>query len=279
MLETLGRHVRQNVVGYIALFVALGGTTYAATGGNFILGQSNSASSTTALSAGPTGPALRLTNMGTAPGAKALGLNVASGHAPLSVNSATKVANLNADRLDSIDSSGFLANGTGTVGSTNLAEGAVTPGKFGAIPAARVEKSSNQSIPTNVGTILNFDTETFDSAGIHDNTTNNSRLTAPIDGVYEVSAGVFWDDATESGARAISLIENGAPCAGGCKAESVWPDTGTAFQTVQSVSTVLKLNAGDYMEALAAQGSGGPLPALGAPRSSTFLAMTWVGPG
>jgi len=35
----------------IALLVALGGTTYAASGGNFMLGKANSASSTTSLSA------------------------------------------------------------------------------------------------------------------------------------------------------------------------------------------------------------------------------------
>lgn len=39
------------VIAYAALFVALGGTTYAATGGNFIRGKSNSASSKTSLSA------------------------------------------------------------------------------------------------------------------------------------------------------------------------------------------------------------------------------------
>ena len=33
---------------------------------------------------------------------------MASGHAPFTVNSGTKVANLNADKLDGIDSTGFL---------------------------------------------------------------------------------------------------------------------------------------------------------------------------
>jgi len=40
------------VVAYLALFVALGGTAYAATGGSFILGQPNSASTATQLSSG-----------------------------------------------------------------------------------------------------------------------------------------------------------------------------------------------------------------------------------
>ena len=111
MLKTVGSHVRGNLVGYIALFVALGGTTYAATGGNFILGQANSAGATTSLSAPIAGKkALQLTNTSTGAGATALGLNVASGHTPFTVNSGTKVTNLNADKLDGIDSSAFVPN-------------------------------------------------------------------------------------------------------------------------------------------------------------------------
>lgn len=94
-----------NVMATIAVFIALGGTTYAATGGNFILGRSNSASSTTSLSSSGSGPALKATNtsIGTAGN-----FNVTAGHPPLTVNSGTKVANLNADKLDGKDSSAFL---------------------------------------------------------------------------------------------------------------------------------------------------------------------------
>jgi hypothetical protein len=98
-----------NVMATVAVFIALGGTTYAATGGNFILGQSNSASSTTALSAGTTGPALKVTSTNTTTGATALGLNVPTGHTPFTVNSGTKVAKLNADKLDGLNSTSFLS--------------------------------------------------------------------------------------------------------------------------------------------------------------------------
>jgi hypothetical protein len=50
-----------NVISLVALFVAFGGTTYAATGGNFILGKQNSASTATQLSSGA-GNALKVTN-------------------------------------------------------------------------------------------------------------------------------------------------------------------------------------------------------------------------
>ncbi len=101
-----------NVMVTILAFIVLGGMSYAATGGNFILGKSNSASSTTSLTAPVAGKGLQVTNTSTGAGATALGLNVASGKAPFTVNSGTKVANLNADKLDGIDSSGFLSSGS-----------------------------------------------------------------------------------------------------------------------------------------------------------------------
>jgi hypothetical protein len=102
MRQKFGSHVSYaNVMATAAVFIALGGTTFAATGGNFILGQPNSASSTTALSGGTTGPALKVTNTSTGAGGS---FNVASGHQPFTVNSGTKVVNLNADKLDGLDS-------------------------------------------------------------------------------------------------------------------------------------------------------------------------------
>src|SRR5215218_7767707 len=86
------------VVSLIALFFALGGWGYAATGGSFILGKGNSAGNTTGLSSGAKkGPALALRNTGGKPAAS---FTVKSGVAPFTVNSAAKVARLNADTLD-----------------------------------------------------------------------------------------------------------------------------------------------------------------------------------
>src|SRR5438093_5474562 len=99
MLETFAGHVRGNVVACIALFVALGGTTYAATGGNFILGNPNTATSTTGLTSNNAGTALNITQQSTGTGATALGLNVPAGKPPFTVSSGTKVAKLNADKL------------------------------------------------------------------------------------------------------------------------------------------------------------------------------------
>jgi hypothetical protein len=99
------------IVALLALFVALSGVGMAANGGNFILGHSNSASLNTSLSAPVAGGrALQVTNNNTSNAAStALGLTVATGHAPFTVNSGVKVTNLNADTLDGLDSSAFAA--------------------------------------------------------------------------------------------------------------------------------------------------------------------------
>ena len=86
------RPTHATVVAYAALFLALSGTAYAATGGTFVLGRGNSAAT-------PTG----LANSAGTP----MVLNAKSGYAPLAVNSTTKVNRLNADLIDGLDSSGL----------------------------------------------------------------------------------------------------------------------------------------------------------------------------
>jgi hypothetical protein len=95
-------------VALITFFLGVGSAGYAATGGTFMLGNPNSATSQTALTANNAGKALNITQQSTGAGATALGLNVPAGKAPFTVNSGTKVANLNADKLDGKDAAAFL---------------------------------------------------------------------------------------------------------------------------------------------------------------------------
>jgi hypothetical protein len=148
-----------NVMVTILAFIVLGGVSYAATGGNFILGQSNSASSTSSLSAPVAGKALQVTNTSTGAGASALGLNVASGHTPFTTNSGTKVANLNADKLDGIDSTG-LVRGQGRILSFDVTDpsGGTAVILF-TLPWLQV-LSNCQGTSANGGTQVNNNTDT-----------------------------------------------------------------------------------------------------------------------
>jgi hypothetical protein len=97
-LSRLRRPNHATVVAYAALVLALSGTAYAATGGNFILGQSNTAGATTKLTNNGSGPALSLK----------------STSAPLAVSNAKRVTNLNADLLDGFSSGAFQRRVSGT---------------------------------------------------------------------------------------------------------------------------------------------------------------------
>jgi hypothetical protein len=85
------------VVAAAGITVGMGGVGYAATGGSFILGHSNSADTVSTLT-GTAGTPLKL--------------NAPVGRAPLAVSSGTKVTNLNADRIDGLDSTSLQRAGT-----------------------------------------------------------------------------------------------------------------------------------------------------------------------
>jgi hypothetical protein len=121
-----GRLSPSIVISLMALFVSLGGAGYAATGGNFILGTPNTATSETSLTAsGTTANALKVTNSNTAAGATPLRLVATAGHAPLAVNQTTKVPLLNVDMLDGIDSTGFIRRGFAQTAAVNTVGGLV----------------------------------------------------------------------------------------------------------------------------------------------------------
>lgn len=70
-------------------------------GGIFNLGQANTVNAQSSLKGATAKKNLQITNTGSG---SALGLRVHAGHPPMVVNSSTKVANLNADRLDGLTS-------------------------------------------------------------------------------------------------------------------------------------------------------------------------------
>lgn len=114
-----------------------------------------------------------------------------------------------------------------------------------------VRHSANQNITTSTDTALAFDTELFDSNAFHDTVTNNSRGTVPTGkgGKYLVTANVYWDTNT-SGSRVIKFKVNGTD--EHCRTVH----TAHAFNQ-KAISWVLDLAAGDYVQVIVWQDSGG----------------------
>ncbi len=120
VLATRVGHATAFVLGVavlVALVVGPASLGLAKVGDPLGLGTANNAGKEiTTLIADLAAPVLRLTNQG---GGPALELRVAAGKPPLKVDSDARVTNLNADKLDGQDASGFVRPGTKTYTLTN----------------------------------------------------------------------------------------------------------------------------------------------------------------
>ena len=120
--------------------------------------------------------------------------------------------------------------------------------------SCRAEHLAAQSIPNNVWTTLSFSSEAWDTNNIHDNATNNSRLTCKVAGYYLVIGLCMWAS-NSTGRRLIRIQKNG---------------TTTMFQaevTISAANTyapmditgLLNLAVDDYIELQVYQSSGAAL--------------------
>jgi hypothetical protein len=122
-------------LGAITALTLGGGTAYAATGGTFVLGRANTATTTTTLTDSAGTP---------------LALNAKAGSAPLTVNSAKTVTNLSADRLDGLSSTSFLRS-TGKAADAEKVDGvngaslALTTGRSGVVQGSATDADGDVS--------------------------------------------------------------------------------------------------------------------------------------
>jgi hypothetical protein len=175
----------------------------------------------------------------------------------------------------------------GSVGTSEVADNALTgadilngslgSAELGPIPAVRATNSANQTIPDSTPTVISLDSEGFDAANMHDPATNNSRLTAPITGAYQINGRVHWEDGTE-GMRQLRIEKNRGLPQGKTIAKEI--DAASASDDlIQDVSTISFLAAGDYVELGVTQQNptATGVDALADPHVAPELSMAWLG--
>ena len=124
---------------------------------------------------------------------------------------------------------------------------------------ALVRNSSAQSIPTGSSTAINFDTESYDTDNIHDNSTNNTRLTVPA-GVTKCRISAKIDFAGNStGERTAIIALDGAAQFFGNAEVSVPTVPSPDLLIINLTTAIVSVSAGQYFEVLAVQNSGGNL--------------------
>lgn len=152
----------------------------------------------------------------------------------------------------------------GTTGQVLTADTTVSPYKVKWASAASgssfvgcsLYKSSAQSISNNTWTTITWDSEYYDTDAFHSTSFSTSRITIPSGkgGKYQINAVGFFP-ANSTGVRLIKVAKNGTDFGYG-----VWnASSGSADPTVTILSLTRDLVAGDYIELLAYQNSGGNL--------------------
>ena len=137
---------------------------------------------------------------------------------------------------------------------------------------ARVYNSAAISIPNNTATILTFNSERYDTDGLHSVSVNTDRLTCTRSGVHLISASIQFA-AAAGGRRQLYFVVT--PLLGGAAAvaaEQRTPIGVTAADQI-TISAIYSLSAGDYVQLVAYQNSGGALNVDAAPNYSPEFMM------
>lgn len=157
------------------------------------------------------------------------------------------------------------------VTSPKIANQAVTAAKIGVLPHARVFHNTTQTLTSGTLTTLAFNSERWDSDGIHDTATNNSRLTCKTVGLYRLFGHVEFA-AVAGGYRTLNLVLNDATVIASARMES----NGGSITTRLSVNTDYRLAVNDYVTLVAHQDSGASVDITASTQISPEFGMTFL---
>lgn len=118
-------------------------------------------------------------------------------------------------------------------------------------PRVRCYQGTGTSLVNNSATVVNFDSETYDTDSMHSTTTNTNRLTAATPGLYTIRGRVGLAD-NAVGDRFIAIRKNGTEFARSEGAHLA----GSGNIWAMEVSDEIYLAAGDYVDMVVYQNTG-----------------------
>jgi hypothetical protein len=144
---------------------------------------------------------------------------------------------------------------------------------FAAPPSFRAHSEVAQTITNNAWISYNLEVEEFDAYGGHSTTTNTSRYTCQVAGLY-LCTGIATFAANATGLRGGRLAVNGSAYHGTFVKETAFASGSNAIGT----TAIIPLAVGDYVEVQGNQNSGVDLAASSTSGDvAPSLACLWVG--
>lgn len=143
-------------------------------------------------------------------------------------------------------------------------------------PRCKLRNTAAQSIPASAYTALTFNTEDYDNepSGLHDPSTNPSRITIRTAGTYVLLGQVGWAGNT-TGRRGARIDQNGAVIPG---CQNIWAPGTTQGIAYPAPVILVPCSVGDYLELKVFQESGGALSTVATSESQSRFEARWMGP-
>jgi hypothetical protein len=261
-------HLRSNVIGYLALFAALStGTAYATHPGG-----ADTISTEDIINGQVAGADVADNTVTTNDINNTNGVRSADVRNDLLPNGGLRGEDIAANALSGADVDEATLFNDDSLNSADIASEAVGADELGPLPAARVRPGTNQTISQSTVTEVALGTEDFDVGGLHDNA-NSARLTAPIDGIYSITASAAISNDPD-GNRQLRVALNDSLNAT-IVSNQVGANPAAGFATDLTASTIVELSAGDFIRMAVHQNGAESLTLFG---SRTHLAMAWIAP-
>jgi hypothetical protein len=142
-------------------------------------------------------------------------------------------------------------------------------------PRCQAYQTTGQTVASATNTPLSFQSEVYDTDGMHSTTTNPWRLTVQTAGLYNVQAyAIFTTTMAATVQVQAEIWINGSPVEGGSASGT---GAGSGIGTALNISAPVQLNVGDYVELVVFQNSGATITTYtGSQGFRSTLAAVWV---
>jgi hypothetical protein len=139
--------------------------------------------------------------------------------------------------------------------------------------SARVARKADKTITTALVTAIDFDVERWNYGDLFNPTLNNTRLTAPADGIYAITGNVSWAQ-NDTGDRRLRIRLDGATNIAQVRVTS----PAAALSEHMIVSTQYELDKDQYVELVVYHTRGSDLNIEAALNYSPEFMMTMIAP-